>query len=57
MTGTPFGEDVIFNDLNTIEIKSEPRYNRKFHMVQTSSIPAYMIELIKEKLHSLDYSS
>ena len=52
MTGTPFGEDVIFNDLNTIEIKSEPRYNRKFHMVQTSSIPGYMIELIKEKLQN-----
>ena len=52
MTGTPFGEDAIFNDLNTIEIKSEPRYHRRFHMIQTTSIIGYMIELIKETLQN-----
>lgn len=50
MTGTPFGENIVFDNLNTIEIKSEPRYHRKFHMIQTSSIPSYMIELVKETL-------
>lgn len=52
MTGTPFGEHAIFNELNTIEIKSEPRYHRKFHMIQTTSIPGYMMELIKETLQN-----
>lgn len=51
MTGTPFGEDVIFKDmLNTIKILTEPRYIKTFHMIQTSSIPTYMKELIKDSL-------
>lgn len=50
MTGTPFGEDVIFDNLNTIRIDAEPRYARKFHMIQTSSIVGYIQELVKDSL-------
>lgn len=50
MTGTPFGESMIFDTLNTINIKAEPRYDKTFHMIQTSSIVGYMKELIKTSL-------
>ena len=50
MTGTPFGESTIFDNLNTITIEAEPRYNKKFYMIQTSSIEGYMKELIKDTL-------
>ena len=50
MTGTPFGENVLFDDLNTIKIESEPRYNKRFFMIQTTSIVGYMKELIKISL-------
>ena len=50
MTGTPFGEDVIFPDLNTITINSKPRYTNMFYMIQTTSIVGYMKELIKTTL-------
>lgn len=50
MTGTPFGEDCIFNELNTIKIVAEPRFEKSFHMIQTSSIDGYMRELIKDTL-------
>lgn len=52
MTGTPFGEHYIFNNLNTIEIKAEPRYTKKFYMIQTTSIVGYMQELIKSSLEN-----
>lgn len=50
MTGTPFGEELIFNELNTIKIESEPRYSKIFHMIQTSSVEGYIKELIKKTL-------
>ena len=51
MTGTPFGESVMFSDmLNKINIKSKPRYNKRFYIVQTTSIIGYMKELIKDSL-------
>jgi hypothetical protein len=50
MTGTPFGENVLFENLNTIKIESEPRYDKRFLMIQTTSIEGYMKELIKNSL-------
>lgn len=50
MTGTPFGEDCIFDNLNTIHIESESRYHKEFNMIQTSSIEGFMKELIKDSL-------
>ena len=50
MTGTPFGENILFDNLNTINIESKPRYNMKFFMIQTTSIVGYMKELIKDSL-------
>lgn len=50
MTGTPFGEDCIFENLNTIHIEAESRYHKKFNMIQTSSIEGFMKELIKDSL-------
>lgn len=50
MTGTPFGEEIIFDNLNVIKIDAERRYIKKFHMIQTSSIEGYMKELIKDTL-------
>lgn len=50
MTGTPFGEKVLFEDLNVIKIESEPRYDKRFFMIQTTSIEGYMKELIKNSL-------
>ena len=51
MTGTPFGEHYIFDNLNTITIESESRYNKEFNMIQTSSIEGYIRELIKDSLN------
>lgn len=51
MTGTPFGEDAVFDNLNTIYIEAEPRYEKNFHMIQTTSIEGYMKELIKDTLN------
>ena len=51
MTGTPFGEDIVFPELNTITIKSKPRYTNKCYMIQTTSIVGYMKELIKSTLN------
>ncbi len=51
MTGTPFGEDVLFGDMiNKITIKCNPRYKKKFYMIQTTSIVGYAKELIKDTL-------
>lgn len=51
MTGTPFGESIMFEGmLNRIDIISNPRYTKKFFMIQTTSIVGYMKELIKDSL-------
>ena len=50
MTGTPFGEHYVFDNLNTIKICAEPRYIKKFYMIQTTSIVGYIQELIKDSL-------
>lgn len=50
MSGTPFGENVVFENLNTINIISDPRYDKKFFMIQTSSIDGYIRELVKSTL-------
>ena len=51
MTGTPFGENIVFGELiNKINIECERRYEKKFYMIQTSSIIGYTKELIKDSL-------
>lgn len=50
MTGTPFGEDVVFDNLNRINIIADPRFEKKFFMIQTTSIDGYMRELVKTTL-------
>jgi len=50
MTGTPFGETCVFDNLNIIRIEADKRYDKKFHMIQTTSIDGYMRQLVKETL-------
>lgn len=50
MTGTPFGEDIIFDNLNKIYIEAEQRYHKVFKMIQTTSIEGFMKELVKDSI-------